>query len=69
MPRKLVISTVIFIFLICPACTQKRVWKSTPVSQALNSKSYDAGFEPLKKEADFLVFASYKSLNNFYILT
>jgi len=53
MLRKLIIATVIFVFLIAPACTQKRIWKSIPASQTLNSKSYDAGFEPLKKDTDF----------------
>jgi len=53
MPKKLIILTVIFVSLLCPACFQKPTWISTPASQTLNSKSYDAGFEPLKKDTEF----------------
>ena len=53
MSKNLIISTIIFMLLSFPACSRKRIWTSTPASQSINSKSYDARLEPLKKEADF----------------
>jgi len=53
MTRKHFIGAVIISLLIFPACNQKRIWVSTPVQQTLNSQSYEAVLEPLKKDADF----------------
>ena len=53
MVRKLLILSVVLMILMAPACKQKKVWLSTPVHQTLNSRSYDVGLAPLKKEADF----------------
>ncbi len=63
MLRKLIIITVIGLLLLCPACSKKITWISTPASQTINSKSYDARFEPVKKDADFFNWFSLTVVN------
>jgi len=53
MTRKIVVATVILTILIFPACKTKRIWKSMPANQTLNSQSYDIGLEPLKRDAEY----------------
>ena len=53
MARKLFITSVVLMILLAPACKQRNVWMSTPIHQTLNSRSFDVGLQPVKKNADY----------------